>query len=42
MAAARTVNQPHIHKHNPKMTSKLIPHTHYTHTSTTVDHNRHR
>ena len=41
MAAALSIN-PTVIDTKPKMTSKLIPPTHYIHTSTTVDHNRHR
>ena len=42
MDATRTVNQPHIHKLNHKMTPTPIPHTQYTHTNATVDHNGRR
>ena len=42
MAAARTIHQSYINERNHKITSELIPHTHYTHTTTTVAHNCHR
>ena len=42
MAAACTILQSYINERNHKITSELIPHTHYTHTTTTAAHNCHR